>query len=619
MEKRQFFHNCDDKIINKLFSYLNIKTITTLLLINKEISKFVLKNENFIKFLKIKKEFCDNKDDQFNKKPKKINTLGIRLQQAKTSLNKKQNVIQSNQNNVSNNKSTDNKISKKEKINFELVNIELLVKNDAEKIKKLANKYSLSKEETLSIFSGLIESKLIRQFFQNPKKECQIKASPLGIGSIYLQNALSSFSDIVKLDFSGNQISNKNFTPLSNLIAISNSLLILNLSDNKINDSCCKQLFQGLENNKVINYLNLSKNEISSEGIIFANSFLSFTNSLNTLNFEQNLLGANGIGFLSDFLENNTSIRTLNIAYNGIQEEGVKRIKGTLQKNTKIISLFIGGNYICDNGIKELVDILKEGSKISYLFLETNNISSKGAEYITKIAMFHPFITSLNLKNNNLNDEGVIQIFKSLQHESKLISLDLTNNNLTYKSIQVIASSLEKNKTLGSLILNKNKIGKEGCKYIAQLIEKNNSLINLSLVKCEIEKGIDIILEKLGHNKKISVIDLSRNSLGNNSQLFLSFIPCLKENKTLNEIIIDEAELNDTDVKVLCAGLCDNHTIKKVSLNKNQFTNKILFDILNAITKSRSIKYFDIDKSDFSLIDKKEIEMALKKNFQLRK
>lgn len=619
MEKKKIFQNFDDKILHKLFSYLNIKTITVLLLLNKKTSKFVLKNEIFIKFLKIKKEFSNNKDDQANKKEKKIKTLGIRLQQAKTSMNNKQNITQGKQNNISNSRSADIETTKNEKINFDLVNIELLVKNDAEKIKKLANKYSLSKEEALSIFSGLIEAKMIKQFSQKSKKECQIKALPLGIGITYLQHALSSFSDIVKLDFSGNQISNKNFTPLSNLISNLNFLLVLNLSDNKINDSCCKQLFQGLEHNKVINHLNLSKNEISSEGIIFANRFLSSTTSLQTLNFEQNILGANGIGFLSEFLENNTSIRSLNIGYNGIQEEGVKKIKGTLQKNTKIISLFIGGNYICDNGIKELIDILKEGSKISYLFLETNNISSKGAEYITKIAMFHPFIMSLNLKNNNLNDEGVIQIFKSLQHESKLVSLDLTNNNLTYKSIQVIASSLEKNKTLGSLILNKNKIGKEGCKYIAQLIEKNNSLINLSLVKCEIEKGIDIILEKLGHNKKISVIDFSRNSLGNNSQLFLSFVACLKENKTLNEIIIDDAELNDIDVKVLCAGLCDNHTIKKVSLNKNQFTNKILFDILNSITKSKSIKYFDIDKSDFSLIDKKEIELALKKNFQLRK
>ena len=52
------------------------------------------------------------------------------------------------------------------------------------------------------------------------------------------------------------------------------------------------------------------------------------------------------------------------------------------------------------------------------------------------------------------------------------------------------------------------------------------------------------------------------------------------------------------------------------------FTDNYAVKAIPALFITTPMLNFDssnIDKSDFSLIDKKEIEMALKKNFQLRK
>ena len=599
----------NDKILSRVTSFLNLRQLLVLLKINKMFANKIINSDIYNKYILLKQEFCTCKDDK--KKPKRLETIGAKLHKIKTTSIKKVNLIkQSTKENL--NRSLE---YKNEKINYDKITYSTLFENDCDKIKKINSKYSLSQEQSLSIFSGLIEASLYRDINKHSNNEFILKCASIGSGTKYLQYAFSSMNMIKKFDLSECVISHKNFKPIANIIsALSSSLLLLKLHNSKLNDQSSKYLFSSLSKNNTLTYLDISKNDISSEGFLFAESFLKSTSSLHTLNLEQNLLGSKGMLLLADFLSLNSSIRTLNIAYNGIQEEGIANLSTLIAKNTKIISLFVGGNYICDKGLKNLIKYLQEGSKISYLFLDNNNITIKGAEYLAELISYHPFIRAINLKNNKLCDEGVIKIFNAIEKGTKIISIDLTNTSITNKSIDRMAIALKGKKTIGNITLNRNKLGKESCVSLGKFISTNESVIDLNLSKCDLAQGIEHLFDQLSKNITLTRIDISKNSIGKKSQSFLSIIPCLKENKFITEINFDDNGLDDTDIKVLCHAMSENHTIKKISIKSNDYSSEILPDMLTGIEKSGSLRYLEYDISKFSQVDQKQIEFTLQKN-----
>ena len=599
----------NDKILSRVASFLNLRQLLVLLKINKKFANNIMNSDIYNKYIVLKQEFCLSKDDK--KKPKRLETIGAKLHKIKTTSIKKVNLIkQSTKENL--NRTLE---YKNEKINYDKITYSTLLENDCDKIKKINLKYNLSQEQSLSIFSGLIEASLYKDINKYSSNEFILKCASIGSGTKYLQFAISSINTIKKFDLSESIISHKHFKPIANIISsLSSSLLLLKLHNSKLNDQSSKYLFSSLSNNTTLTYLDISKNEISSEGFLFAESFLKSISSLHTLNLEQNLLGSKGMILLSDFLSSNTSIRTLNIAYNGIQEEGIANLSSLIAKNTKFISLFVGGNYICDKGLKNLIKYLQEGSKISYLFLDNNNITMKGAEYLAELISYHPFIRAINLKNNKISDEGVIMLFNAIEKGTKIISLDLTNTNITNKSIDRMAIAFKGKKTIGSITVNRHKLGNESCVSLGKFISSNESIIDLNLSKCGLAEGIEKLFEQLSNNKTLTRIDMSKNSLGKKNQSFLSIIPCLKENKFLTEINFDDNGLDDTDIKILCHAISENHTIKKISIKSNDYSSEILPDLLTGIEKSGIIRYLEYDTSKFSQVEQKQIEFTLQKN-----
>ena len=432
-------------------------------------------------------------------------------------------------------------------------------------------------------------------------------------------------NNILKIDLSGNKLQLKSITNITLLINLnSRTLQILNLSNNKIDDHCCKILFNTLKLCVNLTTLNLSSNKISCDGISYSKEFLSNNSSLQTLVLGRNVLGPDGIAYLTQYIINNHQmiLRTLDISYNGIEINGVKIICEYIKVNSKLISLFIGGNYICDEGAKILAKTLIDNSqcKITYLFMENNNITKNGAKYITKVISYHPFLSSINLKSNNLTDEGVKTIFCSLNPESKVTTLNLSNNNITGISMKYINEYIVHNSFLRQLFFDYNQLDKSACMLIKDILSNEQSNLKIiSLKHCKINENINLIFEGLEKNKKIQILNLSKNEIGNYPEQFERIISCLKNNNTLDELILDSNYLDDETLKMITNALKENKNLQSISLNENQFSKKTISELFTVINQNKLIKKCSLEKcglpNDYLLSLKKILENKLELNY----
>ena len=708
--EHHYKHTKDPKILKVIIDMLNIREQFKFLSMDSYIRSIITSSDIFKKYIKVRKEFI--KDDEKN------NRNFILIESVPKKIKKKRSPEKYRINYILNRKIEpekeekiiDDKILQPEKINgkidYNKIIIEDLISDNYDKIKKLSQKYHLNEYEENSIFTGLIESKILKneekeiinlqnketkeikdikshkdnknklhkehnkehkdhkdnkehlenkennhENIDNKEHSNNIereKMQKLVLNNKNINNGIFFIitplicleeNNILKIDLSGNKLQLKGIKYLTQLLNLNlQTLQILNLSNNKIDDHCCKILFKSLNQCINLTSLNLSSNKISCDGISYSKEFLSNNTSLKTLVLGRNVLGPDGIAYITQYIINNHQmiLRTLDISYNGIEINGVKIICEYIKVNNKLISLFIGGNYICDEGANILAQTLIDNSecKITYLFMENNNITKNGAKYITKVISYHPFLSSINLKSNNLTDEGVKTIFCSLNPESKVTTLNLSNNNITGISMKYINEYIVHNSFLRQLFFDYNQLDKNSCILIKEILSNEQSNLKIiSLSHCKINENINLIFEGLEKNKKIQILNLSKNEIGNYSEQFEGIISCLKNNNTLNELILDSNYLDDETLKMIISGLKENKNLKSISLNENQFSKKTISELFTVINQNKLIKKCSLEncglpnddlislkkiienKSELNYFDKEEEEKNKLKDF----
>ena len=569
------------KILNNIIRFLNIKDQIKIICVNNHFKNIIGNSSIYKKYIQLRNEFCQIEEKKkFNSRKKQI-----KKPQIKSGISYYILKNYDNKENIKEYKKIE-KISKP--IDFEKIDIDDLISENGEKINNLAKKYNLTSYEKYSIFSGLFQEK-INNIYENDNKEKNenknliynnnIKDSLFFISSglTLLQNQFNT------IDLSGNEFELNHIKIISLLISLnSENLERLNLHNNLIDDFSAKYLFQSLENCKNLKFLDLSKNKISNEGLDYAEDFFSNNNSLIILNISNNLLGTKGISFLLQLIENNSNLINLDISYNGIEKNGIESICDYLKSNTNLKHLLIGGNYICDDGLKILIDFLiNNETKIERLSIENNNFTNEVANDISNLISKKPNLISLNLKSNNLENKGIETILKN--PDFNITTINISNNNIT--SIQKISNLINNNKSLIHLFIDCCNLNKESLRvtssnlntspvvYIKNiLLNENSNLISLSLHQCKINDNINLIFEGLTENKKIEMINLSKNNLGYYKKQFQSIIPCLSQNKTLKAINLDSNHLDDDCLTIILDGLKENDTLYAISLNNNDFT-----------------------------------------------
>ena len=653
-KKGQFL--CEPKILNNFLSFFNIRELFIIMEIDFHIQQAILHSIVFKKYLTIRKDFIlkDSINKKVNKKNKstKNNNMNILIdnKNKEKSISRKyyekydkSNIVDpvtlglngvlvvyptkagekerlEREMNEDKSEVADyyEEASEKQKLDLNLPTLDFskleltnLIYNNSQNIKKYIKSLSLNNFQSHSIFNGIFEYLLMKEYgIPSEKSEPKIfslQDSRALIGLGYYTECLINldYPSIIKLDLSNVGITStlvmKKLCYIFHKYAY--TLRILILSNNSIDDKCAKLLFPGLQSSYVLEYLNIGKNNIGIDGLKFGENFFSSNKSLKTLIFEYNLMGPIGGDCLFKYLISNPNLnlKSFELGYNGLTHEGTELLVNFIKNNDKLITFNIGGNYFCDEGIQEICESMSQNSsknKLSYVDFQNNNISKIGCEYIYHMLIESPFINGICLKKNFLNNEGVCKIFSALSNEhSKIIYLDLSDTKMDEKALSYICEKINKNYILEKLILSNNSFKRAGIN-IKSLLLKETNLKHLALSYCDINAQFNFIFQGLSKNKNLKTIDLSGNNVPMKNSLLKELSYVFGGNKHLENLIMDDCNIDDIGMSFINKGLENNHTLKKLSLNSNYLTIKSIQGLLFSIEKSKIIKNISLNQNN---------------------
>ncbi|XP_036448158.1 uncharacterized protein LOC118822939 [Colossoma macropomum] len=332
-------------------------------------------------------------------------------------------------------------------------------------------------------------------------------------------------------------------------------LRALILSNNKLQNSGVKLLSAGLENPhcKLV-HLDLCECNLTEKSCaVLASALSSKFSSLRSLDLGFNELEDSGMKLLSAALVNpQCKLETLRLCRCSLTEESCAVLAPVLISNSSSLrKLNLSANNLDDSGIKLLSAALEhqncklEGLRLAYCFC-----TKKGcADLVLALKLNPSHVRELNLGHNNITDLGVklLSVLLEDQH-CKLEKLKLWNCKLTEKSCAVLASALSSNFTcLRELDLSSNMLQDSGVKLLSVGLENPYcKLETLRLCKCNLTaESCAVLASALSSNSGLRELDLSKN------------------------------ELQDSGVKLLCAGLENPHCkLEKLELEKSSITDE---------------------------------------------
>ena len=254
--------------------------------------------------------------------------------------------------------------------------------------------------------------------------------------------------------------------------------------------------------------------------------------------------------------------------------------------------------------------------KLSYLDISNNSFTKKSYIYINNIIFFSSFISNINIGYNSLYNESISNIFSCINKQSKLISLDLSNTNLNEKSIEFITQKIDKNILLRILNLSYNNLNK-ACRYIKNLLEKESNLKVLKLIFCKISQESNLIFQGLCNNNGLQTFDISSNYLLLDNNLLNDLFSFFKNNKKLNNLIMDNNNIDDFLMNYISQFIEENKGLKFISFKNNKITNQGAVSLLNSLQKNENIRKIGLEGNPVETVIKQQIYMLLNEKINM--
>ena len=529
-------------------------------------------------------------------------------------------------------------------LDFKKLDINLLLKNNAEKIKKLIKKYDLTQTESKIIFNGIIEHLIFQNDLNDPNEQHpiiiqNIKASS---GFSYFVESLLNidFEEIAKINFNNVLLNSMQVMKTLGFLfhKYSHCLRILILPNNKIDDKCSKILFPSLQENKMLSLLDLSNNCISNEGIAFSELFFIDNRLTNIVLFDNNLVGPIGTYSLCSFLRNNQkiNIELLDLGYNGITKEGVNHLVNYIKNNrNKITTLYLGGNYICDDGLEILSSIFTRENKNVEVDLknivntnnsrennDTSNMNNSNILNNTNNKDLNNTVSS-NVKNNNSlinnnNSNSANNNSSFVDNNNKITFLDIQNNNLTKKSCNYINKIILANNTeITNLILSNNDLGNDCIIKVLSSIKVNNKILSLDLSETKIdEKVVKYLAEILDEDCVLEKLLLSKNNL---RKACVHIKNLLIKKTNIKYLKLASCKIEDS-FNLIFKGLADNNMLQILDLSNNNFSlrQELFKDIIDDLSKNNTLSKLKLNETNIDDFAIEYISKGLESNSGLR-
>jgi len=325
--------------------------------------------------------------------------------------------------------------------------------------------------------------------------------------------------------------------------------------------------------------------------------------------------------------------------------------KKFVQSNDKNGNCSIKSVKLFSLQIEEISTFIKlmaflEEKKIKKFSFNENNITAdfEGWDSIYEFFDKNYSIRVIDLQNSNIDDNHLYNIIRAIS-DKRIKILNLSKNFITLDGALIISEFLKNNKTLQILNLNQNskdKLNSLGVKNILESLSNNPNIkiidfsymnltgcgeyIGIFISNC---KSIDKIIlrnanlnntdfknifESIKVNNIIKEIDISKNDMGGDKSLEY-IAECLKENKSLNSIKMDKININNDNYNIIFDAIEKNKNINSYSINYNSKINpKIVLDFFSKQKQVKTLYYHPYDKNDKD-DKKKELSLEDKKAF----
>ena len=353
----------------------------------------------------------------------------------------------------------------------------------------------------------------------------------------------------------------------------------------KFNNITIQPLLNVLKFKENLQELNLSNNDIGNEGCYSLGNILRINRNLSNLNLTSCKMCDIGLLFLLKGIENKSeddkcNLTQLNISDNNLTEKSGKNLGKILLNLNKLQWFNISNNKINNKGAEDFFNIYKEilEEELNIIINNDNNNNNSNNIDLGNINQNQSdYLSNLSLSNYNS---------KSINNLETLILIDI---GIYSESCLKILGDIIKLPKCGikSLILSKNSIGSslnsddklEDTKYFLECLKHNKTIIELYLLSCNIDNNIAIkIYEMLKENKTLENLVLYDNRI-NEQIIFLNLLSLFSNIKENHGII--------------------NNILKVLDLSKNNCHIKINDAFLNIIEELQ-LSSLDISQNELS-------------------
>ena len=353
---------------------------------------------------------------------------------------------------------------------------------------------------------------------------------------------------------------------------------------------------------KSIDLTNYKFNNITIQPLL---NILKFKENLIELNLNNNEIGNEGCYCLGNLLRINRNLSVLNLTGCKIGDLGLTfLVKGINNKykdeKSNLTKLILIDNKLTENSGKNLGNLLLNLTKLQWLNISNNKINNKGAQdlFDTYKEILEDEVTiNLSLSNNNFTSENISNLSLNNYH-SKMV------NNLEYlilidigifseSCLRILGDIIKLPKCgLKSLILSRNNIGINKTKekdlndilYFLECLKQNKTITELMMLSCNIENTIaQKIYDTLKVNKTLENLVLYDNKI-NEQKIFLKLLSLFSDS--------DENRNNGNNGII-------NNIMKDLDLSKNNCRININDNFLNIIEELQ-LSSLDISQNELS-------------------
>ncbi|XP_066256338.1 F-actin-uncapping protein LRRC16A isoform X2 [Euwallacea similis] len=351
------------------------------------------------------------------------------------------------------------------------------------------------------------------------------------------------------------------------------ALHTIDLSFNPIEDKGASYLSQCISKlNKGVVHINVSHCSLSSKGINhIASALCANTTNFNTLTY-LNLSGnslKDDINHLQSCFSQSNALQHIDISSTDVILENLfsALVKGC---TTNLVHLNVSRNPFSSKKSKEAPISFKQffssTLNLKYLNISHCKLPQEALKNLLLGLACNEFTKemSLDISNNGLGSHGA-HVLESCVHGVRCISsLDISDNNMDSDLCNVVLA-ISKNKSLKHL--NMGRSMKKHMSLImdsvVQVIQDDECILqSLIIPDCRLRGDLFNLLNALGDNKSLELLDISGNLIGDSGARLLA--KALQINGKLKTIILDRNNITLQGYNDLAYALESNQTLQYI-------------------------------------------------------